>query len=159
MAWALAHESAFPGPAQYTPCPNVYVTGSGLVRSPRGLRVVLAAERDLTMESYLGTLGAWLVLPPRLRRNRLLNMTPSTGLTPTVGGGGTSGIVGALSRAPSWRDVRRGQGSTGRGGCVLPVGVSSPDRLPLPTSSICHLCCPCPLALPRRCCLHSGAGG
>ena len=73
VAWALAHESAFPGLVHYTPCPDVYVTWSGLVHSPRGPKVVLAAQRDLTMDSYLGALGTWLVLPARLR---LLDMTP-----------------------------------------------------------------------------------
>ena len=73
---ALAHESAFPGPVHYYPRPNVYVTWSGLVHSPRDPPMVLAEERDLAMESYLVALSAWLVLSPRLRRERLLDLTP-----------------------------------------------------------------------------------
>ena len=73
---ALAHEFAFPGPMRYTPCSDVYVPWPGLVHSPRSPPVVVAEERNLAMESYLGALGAWLVLSPRLRRERLLDMTP-----------------------------------------------------------------------------------
>ena len=64
---------------RYTPCPDMYVTLSGLVHSPRGPLVVMAEERDLAMDTYLGALGASLVLPPRLWRERLLDMTPPTG--------------------------------------------------------------------------------
>ena len=38
--------------------------------------VVLAEERDLAMELYLVALGTWLVLPPRLWHQQLLDVSP-----------------------------------------------------------------------------------
>ena len=38
--------------------------------------MVLAAERDLAMESYSVALRAWLVLPLRLWREQLLDVSP-----------------------------------------------------------------------------------
>ena len=133
VVWALAHESAFPGVVQYTPCPAVYVTWSGLVhflRPPPG--------RPSSGEgSYHG------VIPWGARRLVGVTMAPSarvaaqhdppgSGLASSVGGGGTGGVAGALSRAPSGCGVRCGLGATGRGGCPLPVSMSGLAGLPPP---------------------------
>ena len=161
VVWALAHESAFPGPVHYCPCPDVYVTWSGLVHSPRDPPVVLAAERDLAMESYLAVLGAWLVLPPRLRRERLLDATPPDWGSPSqwvavvLAAAALAHCLGCPLDATSDVAGELLGGEPVHCPSACPVLLGSP----LPAPAICHLCGPHPHALPRWCCLHCGVCG
>ena len=110
------------------------------------------------MKSYVVALGAWLLLPPRLWCERLLNVSPRDWGWPGhwVAVVLAAALVHCLGRP---LDVTSNVAGELLGGVFTVLRHARSCPPPPPAPAISHLRGPHPLPVSRWCCLHGGACG